>query len=391
MLYRLTSAVALAALATAGSAVRPDGDPDALVVHEWGTFTSIADQRGEAMPWLALQQGSDDLPCFVERFRRYRGKGFVLATVRMETPVLYFYAPQPMTVDVSVRFPRGLITEWFPHAEITPADTFPDDGLMRADYTSRATWTGVRIVPGSPEDFPVQAGGSHYYVARRTDAAPVEAAGAREKFLFYRGVANLRVPITTVPAAGGGVEVTHRDGAPLGTIILFERRGEQVGFEVRAVSGTSTRFQPLTLTNHLGTLTASLEQLLVGHGLYAKEAAAMVETWRDSWFEEGTRVFYVLPQSAVDAMLPLDITPRPASVSRVFVGRMEVITPETKTAVERAISERDSSVLRKYGRFRTAIAETILADPGSPLSRDSNARPFAYSSPGVTTSAPRCQ
>lgn len=391
MLYRLTSAIALAALATAASDVKPHRDPDALVVHEWGTFTSIAGRQGEAMQWQALQQGSDDLPCFVERFRRYRGKGFVLGTVRMETPVLYFYAPQPTTVDVSVQFPRGLITEWFPRAEVTPTDVFLDDGLLRPAFASRATWTGVRILPGSREDFPSQPGGSHYYLARRTDAAPVEVAGAREKFLFYRGVANLRVPITTVPAADGSIEVAQRDGSPLGTVILFERRGSQQGFEVRTTSATGTTFQRLELTKNLDALTASLEQVLVKHGLYAREAAAMVDTWRDSWFEEGTRVFYLLPQAAVDAMLPLDIKPRPASVSRVFVGRMEVITPETRAAVERALEARDLAALRKYGRFVTAIAETILTDPASPVSRDIRARPFAYTALATSSSAPRCQ
>jgi hypothetical protein len=33
---------------------------------------------------------------------------------RMETPVIYFYSGQSRTVDVSVRFPRGEVTEWFP-------------------------------------------------------------------------------------------------------------------------------------------------------------------------------------------------------------------------------------------------------------------------------------
>ena len=37
----------------------------------------------------------------------------------------------------------------------------------------------------------------------------------------------------------------------------------------------------------------------------------MVETWRDSWFEDGARLFYLLPRSAVDVVLPLQIDPRP--------------------------------------------------------------------------------
>ena len=37
----------------------------------------------------------------------------------------------------------------------------------------------------------------------------------------------------------------------------------------------------------------------------------MIETWRDSWFEEGARLFYLVPQRTIATVLPLDITPRP--------------------------------------------------------------------------------
>ena len=38
-------------------------------------------------------------------------------TIRMETPVLYFYSPRDVTVSARVAFSRGLITEWYPHAD----------------------------------------------------------------------------------------------------------------------------------------------------------------------------------------------------------------------------------------------------------------------------------
>ena len=50
-------------------------------------------------------------------------------------------------------------------------------------------------------------------------------------------------------------------------------------------------------------------------------------TWSDSWFEAGTRLFYVVPQRFVDRVLPLDISPRPAETTRVFVARTELVTP----------------------------------------------------------------
>jgi hypothetical protein len=373
MLYRAALATLLAMLVTA-SDVRSIRDPEALVVHEWGTFTSIAGEDGEALAW-SPQLGSDDLPCFVERFRRYRGKGFVRGTVRMETPVLYFYAPRETSVNVSVGFRNGLITEWFPRADVSPTELVADDGLVRPGFMGRARWTGVRVLPGSREDFPTQGRSSHYYLARQTDAAPVEVGGAREKFLFYRGVANIRVPITARPEADGSVHVSSRNGAPLGTVILFERRGDRTGFEMRASAGASVSFPRPPLTGNVEELMAALEASLVRSGLYAREAKAMVDTWRDSWFEEGTRVFYVLREADVDAMLPLEIEPRPASVARVFVGRMEVITPATRAAVEAALVARDAARLRPYGRFLLPISERILADQDGPLDRPAPA-PF---------------
>src|SRR6185369_1563445 len=87
-----------------------------LTVHEWGTFTSVAGPDGQAVRWLP-QDGPQDLPCFVER-NQLELKGAISGTVRMETPVLYFYAPHPLEVSVDVRFPQGLMTEWYPHAKM---------------------------------------------------------------------------------------------------------------------------------------------------------------------------------------------------------------------------------------------------------------------------------
>jgi hypothetical protein len=96
-------------------------------------------------------------------------------------------------------------------------------------------------------------------------------------------------------------------------------------------------------------------------GLYPKEAAAMVATWRDSWFEEGTRVFYIVPPRSVDANLPLRIEPKPVKIARAFVGRVEVITDATEKAVADAIRTNDASVLKTYSRFLRPIAEQLAA------------------------------
>src|SRR5436190_12575258 len=90
--------------------------PDGLTVHEWGTFTSVAGVDGAATDWDALGC-KDDLPGFVKDFG-YRGFKFRLqGTVRMETPVMYFYTAHELDARVKVEFPQGLITEWYPRAQ----------------------------------------------------------------------------------------------------------------------------------------------------------------------------------------------------------------------------------------------------------------------------------
>ena len=197
MLYRAAVVTLVAMVAAAGSDARSTRDPDALVVHEWGTFTSIAGENGEAVDWLPLQ-GSDDLPCFVERFRRYRGKGFSAAPCAWKRRCS-ISAPRETTVDVSVRFPGGLITEWFPRAAVTPAEPLPTTGWRGRDLPAARNGRAYASCRAAVKTSRPRAASSHYYLARRTDAAPVEVAGAREKFLFYRGVADIRVPIAAIP------------------------------------------------------------------------------------------------------------------------------------------------------------------------------------------------
>src|SRR5256885_10314068 len=104
--------------------------PSDLTVHEWGTFTSVAGEDGSAIDWDALGC-KDDLPGFVNDFG-YRGfKRRLTGTVRMETPVMYFYSSRELDAHVKVAFAHGLITEWYPQAEYEVYQRSRIDGSMR--------------------------------------------------------------------------------------------------------------------------------------------------------------------------------------------------------------------------------------------------------------------
>jgi hypothetical protein len=106
-------------------------------------------------------------------------------------------------------------------------------------------------------------------------------------------------------------------------------------------------------------------EILAASGLYRKEAEAMVRTWQDSWFEEGTRLFYIAPAQVVTNTLPLTISPPASEVQRVFVGRVELVTAATKHDVLDALQTGNTGVLKAYGRFLEPIADRIAAEtPG---------------------------
>jgi hypothetical protein len=162
--------------------------------------------------------------------------------------------------------------------------------------------------------------------------------------------------------ADGGVVVKAAKGQPVSDVVLFENKAGKMGYRARSLAGQSTTLAP-PAAGQKPSVQSELVRTLVRHGLYQKEAEAMVETWRDSWFEEGTRLFYIVPHASIDAILPLDITPKPSAVARVFVGRIELIAPSVVAEVKEALVTRDRATIAKYGRFLRPILARITG-PG---------------------------
>src|SRR4051794_9888880 len=316
--------VPLLFVALAGSPLHTGTD---LRVHEWGTFTSMAGHDGTAAEWTPLGRPSD-LPCFVTLLNPTSiklppdGVAAIRATVRMETPVLYFYSTQEQTVSVKVRFRQGLITEWYPQARVPPVYS-----VNLAMATGAIEWDEVRIQPGANPRFAVDGDKSHYYAARDTEAAPVRVGSQAEKFLFYRGLASFPVPLTAKVETAGTVDVHIDSTTDLETLVLFDSDGEHIGYRIVRNAPAHVRLDRPLLTDSLDSLRVDLQTLLIEQGLYPREARAMVETWRDTWFAQGTRLFYLVPRAMIDAVLPLKIHPEPRDVTRVFVGRMEFSEP----------------------------------------------------------------
>ncbi|MGB9465442.1 MAG: hypothetical protein WBR10_10035, partial [Candidatus Acidiferrum sp.] len=351
-------AVTLATLPLLFRAQTPASDPN-LTAHEWGTFTSIAGKDGRAAEWLPLT-GSTDLPNFVEHFQTTNFKGGLRGTVRMETPVLYFYTNHETTVSVHVSFSQGLITEWYPHANrVEPVGLetqtrmvsyLNDWSRLHKQPDSSISWDSVTLEPNNSVSFPREDRANHYYVARQTSSTPLRikmATGDQsEKFLFYRGVASFSAPVSAMLAHHSKILTQSLNAKEIPAMLLFERRGDKLGFRIADDSAAqSTTLDPPELNATIDSLKQAVENMLIAQGLYLDEAQAMFETWRDSWFEEGSRLLYIVPRQFVDSVLPLSISPAPAKTVRVFVGRLELVTPATQRAVEQALATHDQTTL----------------------------------------------
>jgi hypothetical protein len=251
---------------------------------------------------------------------------------------------------------------------VEPTATLTDASLYQKNAADGSiAWDSITVDPSISAGLPLEKRNSRYYAARETTSTPLRVAtptgDQQEKFLFYRGVSVFPVPVSASLSADGDkllVKNLGEDAIP--NIIRFERRGDRLGYIVKSAIQNEEILETPELTGTLDSLDRNLVDMLVNQGLYLDEAQAMVRTWNDSWFEEGSRLIYIVPPQFVDKILPLSINPAPAQTVRVFVGRLELVTPATEKEVETAFRSGDDTTLRKYGRFLDPILAEMMKE-----------------------------
>jgi hypothetical protein len=388
-LVAIVAIVAVAAICFATPA-REKG----LVVHEWGTFTALQGGDGELIYWRPLQ--SSQLPDFVHAWNKPGvglapvlglNKAGMVAMQRLETPVIYFYADEKSaakSVDVSVRFPMGRITEWYPQAT-SVGPTFGLASRLMNAYTNIGyiEWSGLSLMaPEKKLQLPSDASGSHYFAARDTDADYVrcnsKATNEFDKFLFYRGVGNFTTPLRVTMKSEDSVTLINAGKEPLKDLFILNTKEKSGNFiyvaelkpgEERTISIGSKMVSAPEMTKNI---SHDMAQALRKSGLYQREAAAMVNTWKDSWFaEDGLRVLYILPRHWTDQTLPMTINPAPGELVRVMVGRAEILLPSVEHSLtldldkakqgDAAASNEARKTLRSLGRFAEPAFARALA------------------------------
>ena len=347
-----------------------------LVVHEWGTITTIHAADGTPAGGLNRIDEADVLPDFVHRYEpettkqkpeRILGKlpnipGRPDVTMRLETPVIYFHAPpnKPFAkpIDIKVRFRGGVINEFYPDAAASVAldrERISDkvhDGVLGTEWTGDVLnnyvvgalkWTGLRL----HDTVVAPLTRSEIWLApRQVSSVAVfnPAAGEGEQYLFYRGVAHLDALLATKTTRGSVELATPANLAwlesaavVLPNIWLADVRADGViAFRPQAsvtlqkenAGKPLARVQRFSGSDYTaagaGQLRASIKKALIAQGLFADEAEAMLNTWKASYFQKpGLRVFYIVPREWTDYFLPLELSV-PARVTRVIVGRIDL-------------------------------------------------------------------
>jgi hypothetical protein len=341
-----------------------------MVVHEWGTFTTLQDFQGRQL--MGINIDDEPVPDFVHNLEPFilntpilshdywlsRQKGaprrHPQVSMRLETPVIYFYPPQgmktPTVVDVDVKLRGGWLTEFYPNARVTVpgADRkeFDFSGLSPSSI-GELRWSNLQV--GTEGRGPTTQ--EHVWLAPRRVAAVNITNEDREseKYLFYRGVAQQESALRVVTSRGNNtirIEPTFtsllkaNERAVVPQVWLMEARSdgtcayralgslEVIGCQSPTASIEAKRgFEASEFAaENRGRLEQDMHQALTSQGLYADEATAMLSTWQRAYFtSSGLRVFYLVPRLWTDHVLPLSISGDP-EIARVMIGRVELIS-----------------------------------------------------------------
>lgn len=382
-MLRILTACVLSLIA-AGFMTAAPSDPSGLVVHEWGTFLAMNGSDGVSLDGMYHEEHA--LPSFVHARSRDQLR-LPMSRLKSETPVLYFYTPEVQRVQVEVEFPTGLWTQWYPQAA-SVAPGIVQAGSPPRTRDGRISWdVMVRPADLKHKEPLATAGDALWNHARDVDAAYVVGSNqARpgsaeqwERFIFYRGLGEVPLPIQVRLKEGRIIASTPEREGLNHLFILNVQNGRgaySYATALRPDHGSLERDVPsmngsLPLDRFVETISADVESRLVSSGLYRKEAQAMVNTWKSSYFKsDGVRVLFLLPQSWTDRFIPVRITPTPEQLVRVMVGRVELLDTARERLAEAAIRdlaspgadvrERAFGLLRAEGRYVEPIVRRAL-------------------------------
>jgi hypothetical protein len=355
-----------------------------LTIHEWGTFLTMSGSDGVTLDGMYHEEHA--LPDFVHARSRDQLK-MRSALIKGETPVIYFYTDRPQKVNVRVDFPGGVWTQWYPQASLI-GPGLAASGPATKMRNGHIDWN-VNIEParasGNPA-LPAASKDALWNYARQVDAAFVrtsdETKGSAkqeyERFLFYRGLGSVEMPLQANAQGLGTAGLGGSAQEPVKHLFVLRVENGKGSYkyipELRPGGSLEDIIPDMSKAKPLPEFTNTIADDLAGRltesGLYAKESRAMVNTWKTSYFgTEGIRVLYVLPQTWTDRFIPMRLAPKPEKFVRVMVGRCELLTPAREQRAESAVRDLKSedaairnkayAFLREQGRYVEPILKRV--------------------------------
>ncbi len=343
---------------------------NALVVHEWGTFTTLLTSEGKPLSGLYVDESR--LPSFVYEipgFSWSEVKGWPSpellknVTVKMETPVLYFYSDKQKDVSVKVGFKGGSISQWYPQRTSGESIALPPTVDFAKGYQGSIGWNCTILPPESKKELTHIGNGitSEWEAPRWTQSNLIKNSdGDIEKYLFYRGIGNFELPLKVRMLDTNRIEVHNAGKDSIAYAMIFETKWGMVNhwssiariwWQGPIAGNTKMEFKR---NSSMIFSEVELSRALVQNGLYKPEANAMLQTWRNSYFqsEKGLKVLWIVPRPFVDSLLPLSITPKPDSLQRVLVGRTDILTPEYEQTLRAMVSMSELKNNKYYFAFQ---------------------------------------
>ncbi|MBI2444567.1 MAG: hypothetical protein HYV42_05010 [Candidatus Magasanikbacteria bacterium] len=346
-----------------------------MVVHEWGTFTTLHATDGtrlsglyfdeEQLPRFTYQHGD-----FTKRAEAvYNAKGFDISptnepknvTVKMETPVIYFYSKKAQNATVQVDFPQGIISQWYP--QNTSGNKMHDNWDFTKPYKGGMKWKVRILPPNSTQKLtpPEEEETKIWTSPRVTDANLIKSHKREvEKFIFYRGVANFDIPVETKFTNDNELVIKNNGPHTLSQVFVYEKKtdgSEYIWWNGEMKNGTEQKIN-FGVQSPAKADFAIFERALMDGGLYKKEAKAMLATWEQSYFKHpGLRIFWIVPEQKTNELLPLKISPKPTETKRVFMGRIDLLTPTFEKELLQAYQQNSSLKRYSLDRYYKAYIE----------------------------------
>ncbi len=363
---------------------------DSLVVHEWGTFTTLSSSNGTLLS--GVYKDATRLPAFVYGLPNLNydaNKGWpapdklLHVTVKMETPVLYFYSPSEKNIQVRVKFMGGSISQWYPQRDTGEVNPTQTPFNMTNAYIGNIAWKAKILAPSATDSLtpPLSQLTSEWTSPRATTSNLLRNNnGEVEKFLFYRGLGSFSSSLKIFFTPEGNLSVTNIGKWKINHVMVYELPNTATFMLMLPPkiwwegSLDSTQKIILRKTNDSGswnTASASINKLrqkMVESGLFLDEANALFSTWEQSYFssEKGLKVFWIVPREEVDQILPLNIMPTPTKLERVIIGRTEIITPEFEAQLHTA-QKKDSLFKYADDKYYFAYLNYLGANIGTSL------------------------